>query len=164
VQYTSVYYSPLGDMVITADDTAVTGVQFAGQKHFDPAVCGACEETETPLIIRVKKWLDVYFSGKEPDFRLPLRFAGTDFQKEVWGILCTIPYGQTMTYGDIAGILSARRCTGKMSAQAVGGAVGRNPIAILVPCHRVIGKDGSMTGYAAGIHRKIALLQLENCP
>ena len=92
---------------------------------------------------------------------MPLRFIGTDFQKEVWKILCSIPYGQTMTYGEIAGKLAEKRGKKSMSAQAVGGAVGHNRISILVPCHRVVGSDGSLTGYAGGISKKIKLLKLE---
>ena len=110
---------------------------------------------------QAKKWLAIYFSGKEPDFKIPLHFIGTDFQNEVWEILSSIPYGQTTTYGEIAKQLAARRGLERMSAQAVGGAVGRNEISIIVPCHRVVGANGSLTGYAGGIDKKIALLQLE---
>ena len=108
-----------------------------------------------------KQWLDVYFSGREPDFKVPLHFIGTDFQKEVWEILYSIPYGQTTTYGEIAKQLAAKRGLEHMSAQAVGGAVSHNEISILVPCHRVVGTNGSLTGYAGGIDKKIALLKLE---
>ena len=105
--------------------------------------------------------MDIYFSGKEPDFDLPISLSGTDFQKKVWGILCTIPYGKTMTYGQIAAQLAAEQGAAHMSAQAVGGAVGHNPLSILVPCHRVVGANGSLTGYAGGIDRKVKLLTLE---
>ena len=110
---------------------------------------------------QAKQWLDVYFSGREPDFKVPLHFIGTDFQKEVWEILYSIPYGQTTTYGEIAKQLAAKRGLEHMSAQAVGGAVSHNEISILVPCHRVVGTNGSLTGYAGGIDKKIALLKLE---
>ncbi|HJA94337.1 MAG TPA: methylated-DNA--[protein]-cysteine S-methyltransferase, partial [Candidatus Eisenbergiella merdipullorum] len=110
---------------------------------------------------RVKQWLDIYFSGKDPDFTIPLHFTGTAFQNEVWKILCTIPYGQTETYGEIAKQIAVRKGLPHMSAQAVGGAVGHNEISIIVPCHRVVGADGSLTGYAGGIDKKIKLLQLE---
>ncbi|MCF0241225.1 MAG: methylated-DNA--[protein]-cysteine S-methyltransferase [Treponema sp.] len=106
-------------------------------------------------------WLDEYFSGKNPDIKIPLYFAGTDFQKEVWEILCKIPYGKTMSYAEISKEIALKRGIKKMSAQAVGNAVGKNPISIICPCHRVIGSDGSMTGYAWGIDVKIKLLELE---
>ena len=110
---------------------------------------------------QAKRWLTIYFSGKEPDFQVPLHFTGTEFQNEVWEILYAIPYGQTMTYGQIAAQIAEKRGLQRMSAQAVGGAVGRNEISIIVPCHRVVGTNGSLTGYAGGIDKKIALLQLE---
>ena len=110
---------------------------------------------------QAKTWLDIYFSGREPDFKVPLHFTGTDFQNEVWEILYSIPYGQTTTYGEIAKRLAASRGLKRMSAQAVGGAVGRNEISIIVPCHRVVGSSGSLTGYAGGIDKKIELLKLE---
>ena len=119
------------------------------------------EEKEVALFEKVKQWLDIYFSGKEPDFTVPLHFTGTDFQNEVWEILCTIPYGQTMTYGEIARQIAVKKGLPRMSAQAVGGAVGHNEISIIVPCHRVVGTNGSLTGYAGGIDKKIKLLQLE---
>ena len=110
---------------------------------------------------QTKHWLDVYFSGKEPDCTVPFHFNGTTFQNEVWNILCTIPYGKTMTYGEIAKRIAAKRGIPRMAAQAVGGAVGHNEISIIVPCHRVIGTDGSLTGYAGGLDKKIKLLTLE---
>ena len=108
------------------------------------------------------KWLDVYFSGEVPDFMPPIKFRGTDFQKSVWETLLTIPYGETVTYGDIAKNIAEQRGVTKMSSQAVGGAVGRNPIGIIVPCHRVIGANGKLTGYAAGLDKKVKLLELES--
>lgn len=119
------------------------------------------EEKEVSVLVDAKRWLDIYFSGVEPNFQLPLHFVGTDFQKEVWKILNTIPYGKTMTYGEIADIMAKNRGLKRMSAQAVGGAVGRNEISIIVPCHRVVGSNGSLTGYAGGIDKKIELLKLE---
>ena len=113
------------------------------------------------MLKETKRWLDLYFSGKEPDFTVPIHLIGTDFQKEVWRLLCQIPYGKTMTYGEIAARLAARKGLAHMSAQAVGGAVGHNKISILVPCHRVVGVDGSLTGYGGGIARKVKLLELE---
>ena len=161
MQYTSRYRSPLGEMLLAADETGVTGLWFAGQKYFARHLDKEHAEKEIPLFTTVKQWLDVYFAGREPDFTVPLHFTGTAFQNEVWGILCAIPYGRTTTYGEIAKQLAARRGLPHMSARAVGGAVGHNPISILVPCHRVVGLGGSLTGYAGGLERKRCLLALE---
>ncbi len=161
MQYTSKYNSPLGEVLISADDEGLTGVWLVGQEYFDLYLDEETEEKEIDIIKGAKRWLDMYFSGEEPDIKIPLHFKGTDFQNEVWQILCTIPYGKTMTYGDIAHILAKRRGIKRMSAQAVGGAVGRNEISIIVPCHRVIGSNGNLTGYAGGINKKIELLKIE---
>lgn len=155
------YASPIGDLLFAADDMGLTGLWLEGQKYFALGLAKEHEETERPLFETVRRWLDLYFSGKEPDFSVPLHFTGTAFQNAVWEILCTIPYGQTMTYGKIAKQIADQKGLPRMSAQAVGGAVSRNPIAIIVPCHRVIGTNGSLTGYAGGIDQKIKLLQLE---
>ena len=162
MQYTTFYKSPIGRMLLAADDTGLTGLWFEGQKYFARCLGRETEEKEMPVFAEAKRWLDIYFSGKEPDFTPPLHFIGTDFQKEVWDILCTIPYGQTMTYGAIADQIAKKRGLPRMSAQAVGGAVGHNNLSIIVPCHRVVGSDGSLTGYAGGIERKTFLLNLEN--
>ena len=161
--YKTHYDSPLGGMLLSADDKGLTGLWFDGQKYFAYGLeeLEACEEQENSILTEAKRWLDIYFSGKEPDFDLPISLSGTDFQKKVWGILCTIPYGKTMTYGQIAAQLAAEQGAAHMSAQAVGGAVGHNPLSIIVPCHRVVGTNGSLTGYAGGIDRKIKLLTLE---
>lgn len=161
MQYISHYRSPLGDILLAADQNCLTGLWFEGQKYFALHLDKEREEKEIPVFEKTKEWLDIYFSGKEPDFTVTLRFIGTDFQKEVWKILCSIPYGQTMTYGEIAGKLAEKRGKKSMSAQAVGGAVGHNRISILVPCHRVVGSDGSLTGYAGRIEKKVKLLTLE---
>ena len=161
MQYTSHYQSPLGAILLAADERGLTGLWFEGQKYFALYLDKEHEEREVPVFAQAKKWLDVYFSGREPEIQVPLHFTGTDFQNQVWQILCSIPYGQTMTYGEIARELAARRGTKSMSAQAVGGAVGHNEISIIVPCHRVVGASGSLTGYAGGIDKKIALLKLE---
>lgn len=161
MQYISHYRSPLGDLLLAAEKDSLTGLWFEGQKYFALHLDKEREEKEIPVFEKTKQWLDLYFSGKEPDFTVPLRFIGTDFQKEVWEMLCSIPYGQTATYGEIAGKLAKRRGKQSMSAQAVGGAVGHNRISILVPCHRVVGSDGSLTGYAGGIEKKRRLLALE---
>ncbi|MDO4545774.1 MAG: methylated-DNA--[protein]-cysteine S-methyltransferase [Bacillota bacterium] len=162
MQYISQYQSPMGDILLAADDTGLTGLWFEGQKYFALYLDENHMEKELPVLTQTKKWLDVYFSGKEPDFKVPLHFTGTDFQNDVWEILYSIPYGQTTTYGEIAKKLAAKRGLKRMSAQAVGGAVGRNEISVIVPCHRVVGTNGSLTGYAGGIDKKIALLKLEN--
>ena len=158
--YTAHYDSPLGGMTMACDGIALVGLWFDGQKYFG-APDGAEENADIPVFRETMKWLDVYFAGNEPDLTVPLHFTGTAFQNEVWGILCTIPYGQTTTYGEIAKQLAARRGLPHMSARAVGGAVGHNPISILVPCHRVVGLGGSLTGYAGGLERKRCLLALE---
>ena len=162
MHYTTFYESPIGRMLLAADDTGLTGLWFEGQKYFARCLDRETEEKELPVFAEAKRWLDIYFSGKEPDFTPPLHFIGTDFQKEVREILCAIPYGQTMTYGAIADQLAKKRGLSRMSAQAVGGAVGHNNLSIIVPCHRVVGSDGSLTGYAGGIERKTFLLNLEN--
>ena len=161
MQYISHYRSPIGDILLAADTAGLTGLWFQGQTYFARCLDREHEEKEIPLFGQAKHWLDIYFSGREPDFTVPLHFTGTDFQKEVWEILRTVPYGQTTTYGEIAKQLAARKGLSRMSAQAVGGAVGHNPISIIVPCHRVVGANGSLTGYAGGIDKKIKLLQLE---
>ena len=161
MQYISYYQSSLGGMLLAADDIGLTGAWFEGQKYFALCLDKQYEEKEIPLFERAKRWLDIYFSGNEPDFNVPLHFMGTEFQKEVWKILCTIPYGKTTTYGAIAKQLAARKGLEHMSAQAVGGAVGHNRISIIVPCHRVVGADGSLTGYTGGLDKKVKLLNLE---
>ena len=161
MQYVSHYSSPLGAILLAADDIGLTGLWFEGQKYFALHLDPKREERELPLFETAKRWLDLYFSGKEPDFSVPLHFTGTDFQNEVWRILRAVPYGQTTTYGEIARQLARERGLPHMSAQAVGGAVGRNRISVIVPCHRVVGTDGSLTGYAGGIDRKSKLLALE---
>ncbi len=166
MQYTSKYESPLGSILLAADNMGLTGLWFEGQKYFALNLHRENEEKELPVFAQAKNWLDIYFSERKPDFTPPLHFTGTEFQNEVWEMLCRIPYGQTTTYGDIAKQLAKRRAAWKkeperMSAQAVGGAVGRNEISIIVPCHRVVGSNGSLTGYAGGIDKKIALLKIE---
>ena len=161
MQYTSQYHSPLGEILMAADDIGLTGLWFVGQKYYALYLDKENQEKETQILKDTKIWLDIYFSGKEPNFKLPLHFTGTDFQNEVWEILYSIPYGKTMTYGEIANILAKRKGLERMSAQAVGGAVGHNGISIIVPCHRVVGSQGSLTGYAGGIDKKVSLLKLE---
>ena len=150
------YDSPLGGILLAADERGLTGLWFEGQKYFARTLPAGSEERETPALADAARWLDVYFSGREPDFTPPLHPAGTPFQRTVWELLGQIPYGKATTYGALAA-----RGRASMSAQAVGGAVGHNPVSIIIPCHRVVGADGSLTGYAGGIERKIALLRLE---
>ena len=161
MQYICHYSSPLGNILLASDGTHLTGLWFEDQKHFAVKLDKNCKEMDCFLFRQAKKWLDAYFSGKEPAISLPIRLNGTAFQNQVWQILSSIPYGQTMTYAQIARVIAKQRGLSHMSAQAVGGAVGHNPISIIVPCHRVLGADGSLTGYAGGIERKIALLHLE---
>ena len=159
--YTKRYMSPIGVILLAADDAGLTGLWFEGSKYFAAELPKAHIEQDTPVLLKTIQWLDVYFAGKEPDFTPPLHLIGSDFRKAVWNILLSIPYGRTMTYGQIAKQLAKNTGIDKMSAQAVGGAVGHNPISIIVPCHRVVGTNGSLTGYAGGLDKKIALLELE---
>lgn len=161
MEYISYYQSPIGKMLLAADEIGLTGVWFDKQKYFARSLGKEWEEKEQEVLRDTKKWFDIYFLGNEPKFSVPLHLIGTPFQMEVWEILLTIPYGKTMTYGEIAKKIAVRRGMERMSAQAVGGAVGQNPIGVIVPCHRVIGAKGSLTGYAGGIDKKIKLLQLE---
>lgn len=176
----SSYQSPLGELLLTADETGLTGVWFPGQKYFaenrnrpvsdqSSEICDEAASMQraeakggSSLVLeQTKQWLTVYFSGQEPDFMPPLHMIGTPFQLSVWKLLQKIPYGETTTYGEIAAEIAAQKGIPRMSAQAVGGAVGHNPVGILVPCHRVVGSNGSLTGYAGGLDKKRKLLTLE---
>ena len=156
------YQSPLGGILLAADEIGLTGLWFNGEKYFANNLPAEPAEQETPTLLNAKRWLDLYFSGKEPIFLPPLHPVGSAFRQQVWKILLQIPYGQTTTYGQIARQLAKRQGAAKMSAQAVGGAVGHNEISIIIPCHRVVGTNGSLTGYAGGICKKIELLKLEH--
>ena len=155
------YESPLGGVLLAADEIGLTGLWFDRQKSFARGLPADRVERETPALLEAKRWLDIYFSGKEPDFTPPLHPIGSAFRQSVWEILLQIPYGKTTTYGEIARQLSEKMGLSRMSAQAVGGAVGHNKIAIIIPCHRVVGTNGSLTGYAGGIDKKGKLLELE---
>ena len=155
------YASPLGGVTLAGCGDALVGLWFDGQKYFASALAHEHEERELPVFDEARRWLECYFSGKAPDFTPPLLLRGSPFQREVWEVLLTIPRGQTMTYGAIAETLANRRGRSRGGAQAVGGAVGRNPVSLIVPCHRVVGADGSLTGYAGGIEKKRRLLALE---
>ena len=160
--YTCKYKSPLGDILLAADEIGLTGLWFEGQKYFANTLPDEHILLETEILAEAKKWLDVYFSGEEPKFTPPLHPEGSTFRQAVWQILLQIPYGQTITYGAIANKLTEKKNGSRMSAQAVGGAVGHNEISIIIPCHRVVGTNGSLTGYAGGIDKKISLLELEH--
>ncbi len=157
--YTKLYKSPIGNLIIEADEYGLTRLWLNEQKYLEHNKKLA--ETNLPVFDDTEKWLDIYFSGKEPHFTLPLHFSGTEFEKQVFEILCTIPYGKTITYGEIATTIAVKRGIKRMSAQAVGRATGKNKFPIIVPCHRVIGKNGNLTGYSGGIDIKIELLKLE---
>ena len=161
MMYTQRYASPLGGILLAADDQGLTGLWFEGQKYFASDLSSEHTEADTPVLREATRWLDVYFSGREPDFLPPLHPIGSPFRQAVWQLLLQISYGQTMTYGDIARRLAQRIGKAHMSAQAVGGAVGHNEISIIIPCHRVVGSDGSLTGYAGGVDKKLRLLTLE---
>lgn len=161
MQYTGTCPSPLGELLLACDEAGLTGLWFKGGKYCTLGLDREHEERETPVFAQTREWLDIYFSGREPDFMPPIHLTGTPFQLAVWDILRRIPYGRTATYGEIAAQVAAERGLARMSAQAVGGAVGHNPVSILVPCHRVVGADGSLTGYAGGLERKIKLLSGE---
>lgn len=158
--YTFHYDSPLGGITMASNGTAIIGLWFDGQKYFASTLPQQHTEKDLPIFRQAKDWLDIYFCGNIPGFTPPLSMQSTPFRKAVWSLLLTIPYGHTMTYGEIALQIAAQ--TGRrMSAQAVGGAVGHNPISLIVPCHRVVGSNGSLTGYAGGIDKKTKLLALE---
>ena len=157
------YSSPLGGITIVSDSEAVIGVWFDGQRYFADTVSGKLEFSEKlPILRGACEWLERYFNGENPSIKeLPLAPQGNGFRQRVWDILCKIPYGETVTYGYIAKEIANSLGRKSMSAQAVGGAVGHNPISIIIPCHRVVGSNGSLTGYAGGIDKKIKLLELE---
>lgn len=160
--YVNYYESPLGGITIASNGNGITGLWFDGQKYFGATLPEQREEKALPVFKEAKKWLDIYFGGKAPGFTPPLCMQTTPFRKAVWEIMLTIPFGQTMTYGQIADILAGQKGLTAMSPRAVGGAVAHNAISLLIPCHRVVGADGSLTGYAGGMDKKVFLLQLEN--
>lgn len=173
--YISHYQSPLGGITMACDEEGLTGLWFDGQKYFGSGFLkktvmenrgeketGLWKEHEKPpVLIQSEKWLDLYFAGRRPDFTPLLHLSGSEFRLAVWKLLLEIPYGQTTTYKELASRITKQNGGKSMSAQAVGGAVGHNPVSIIVPCHRVLGTDGSLTGYAGGIEKKRRLLELE---
>ncbi|HBI64636.1 MAG TPA: hypothetical protein DDX51_05915 [Clostridiales bacterium] len=162
-QYRTVFRSPVGQLTISSDGTDITGLWIENQAHFGSTLHADAVTQHLPVFDRCAEWLNRYFSGEIPVEQLPLAPAGTPFRRKAWDVLRCIPFGQTVTYGEIAAHLE--QITGKhTSARAVGSAVARNPISILIPCHRVVGSDGSLTGYAGGLEAKRFLLALEGIP
>lgn len=161
MEYRIEYASPLGAIALLAEDDALTALYFSGQKHAPAASKGEPASKAPPVLRDAVRWLDLYFRGRNPGFTPNLAIKGTPFRRAVCRIMLTIPYGETTTYGAIAERIAAERGIPRMSAQAVGGAVGRNPISLIIPCHRVVGTGGSLTGYGAGLDRKVKLLELE---
>ncbi len=147
---TTHYPSPLGDILLACDEMGLTGLWFEGQEYYARTLPSDSGAGESPVLEETRRWLDIYFSGEEPDFTPPLNPSGTPFQKAIWARLLKIPYGETRTYSDLG------------PPRAVGNAVGHNPISLIIPCHRVVGRDGKLTGYAGGLERKRKLLKLEN--
>jgi methylated-DNA-[protein]-cysteine S-methyltransferase len=161
MMFVSSYNSPLGELLIFADAIGITDLCFVDHKSRYVNFYNDCQKQDTPILLQTKFWLDDYFSEIIPTNIPPLHLHGTVFQKQVWQELLKIPYGATTTYGNLAKIIAKKNGIDKMSAQAVGGAVGRNNIVIIIPCHRVIGSNGSLTGYAEGLDKKVSLLNIE---
>lgn len=160
-EYIMKYAAPVGLLTIASDGTSITGLWMEGQKYYAATLGSNAAEAQLPVFERAVEWLNGYFRGERPERGLPLAPKGSEFRKSVWQALCAIPYGEVTTYGDIAKTIALKMGKETMSAQAVGGAVGHNPISILIPCHRVVGMNGSLTGYAGGIDKKIKLLKME---
>jgi methylated-DNA-[protein]-cysteine S-methyltransferase len=161
--YSTTHATPIGGVTLAADETSLVGLWIEGQKYHGAAILDdAARDDDLALFATTRAWLDSYFAGgKPPISAIPLAPRGSDFRQDVWDILCEIPYGELTTYGEIAKQMASKANKPKMSSQAVGGAVGHNPISIIIPCHRVVGSNGSLTGYASGIERKVKLLELE---
>ena len=160
--YSSCYKSPLGSIMLAANGDSLVGLWFENQKYFAAAMPDEIEEKEVAVLTAAKRWLDDYFDGRNPAITaLPLAPAGSEFRHTVWKLLCEIPYGTVCSYGDIAGKIRAKSGSSGALSRAVGGAVGHNPISLIIPCHRVIGANGTLTGYAGGVDKKLELLKLE---
>lgn len=153
--------SPLGELTACSDGLHLTGLWFQDQRFFPAALCQSCAERNLPVFAQTRQWLSRYFQGAEPDYFPPLWLSGTAFQMRVWELLREIPYGSTVSYGELARRVAVQGAGGFASARAIGGAVARNPIILLIPCHRVLGANAALTGYAAGLDRKRRLLELE---
>ena len=163
MNYTMHMHSPVGLLLLASEGEALTGLWLEGQKYYAATLSASrIEQPDLPVFAETKKWLDAYFAGQNPNpSALPLAPQGSEFRKAVWHLLCDIPYGSTVTYGQLAKQIAAQMDKPTMSGQAVGGAVAHNPISIIIPCHRVVGGNGSLTGYAGGLARQIQLLTLE---
>lgn len=161
MKYIHHYNSPIGGITLASDGKALIGLWFDGQKYFGTTLTGEYQLKNLPVFEQADEWLDIYFSGKAPDFMPLLSLKTTPFRKAVWEIMLTIPFGETITYKEIANEIAKQRGQGHMSAQAVGGAVGHNSISLMIPCHRVVGTKGNLTGYAGGIDKKLWLLEME---
>ena len=161
--YTSTYTTPIGDVLLASKNNELIGLWFEGQKYYLNSINEEMQvKNEEEILKKTKNWLDRYFKGEKPSIKeIKINPNGSDFRKEVWKILCKIPYGKTITYKEIAEKLAKEKGLKSMSAQAIGGAVGHNPISIIIPCHRVVGSDGKLTGYAGGLDKKEYLLKLE---
>ncbi len=162
--YTTYYNSPIGKLLLASKENKLIGLWIEGQKYYSSGIEEEfTKNDDEKILIETKKWLNRYFNGEKPcPNELDLAPIGSKFRKNVWDILCKIPYGKVITYNDIAKEIAKKRKINKMSAQAVGGAVGHNPISIIIPCHRVVGTNGSLTGYAGGLDKKEYLLKFEN--
>jgi methylated-DNA-[protein]-cysteine S-methyltransferase len=155
------YQSPLGGITIASNGLCLIGLWFDGQKYFADTIEDNAIQRDLPIFEQTDKWLDIYFSGRAPNFTPPLLMKTTPFRKKIWEIMLAIPFGKTMTYGEIATKIAREKGIKQMSAQAVGGAVGHNSISLIIPCHRIVGTNSSLTGYAGGIAKKVKLLELE---
>ena len=161
MEYTYYYDSPLGGITLASDGKVLTGLWFNGQKYFANNISKNYVKKNLPVFKQTHQWLNIYFSGKQPNFIPLLKIETTPFRKTVWKILLTIPFGQTITYGEIANIITNGKNSSVMSARAIGNAVSHNPISLIIPCHRVIGKNKNLIGYAGGIEKKRYLLEME---
>ena len=161
MQYLTHYQSPIGQLTLTSDGSALTGVWHANQQDFADQFNDTFEESDLLVFAKARAWLDAYFKGERPEIDFELNPQGSEFRQQVWHYLRQIPYGKTVTYSEIAKDIARLRGKQKMAAQAIGGAVGSNPISLVVPCHRVVGKNGNLTGYGGGLDVKMQLLELE---
>lgn len=161
MQYTNKYKSPLGEITLASDGDHLTGLWFDGQKYFATTLSEENQEKDMPIFEQTKEWLDCYFMGKVPSFTPSIHLEDTPFRLAVWELLSKIPYGKVVSYKYLAREIAREKGLSSMSTQAIGGAVSHNPISIIIPCHRVVGRDGSLTGYAGGIDKKKSLLQIE---
>ena len=161
MDYTYHYTSPIGGITMASNGESLTGLWFDGQKYFASTLSQRHVEKQLPIFDRTCEWLDLYFSGKSPDFIPPVFMYVSNFRRDVYEILMTIPFGETMTYKEVADLIAKKHRIISMSAQAVGGAIAHNPISLVIPCHRVIGTNGKLTGYAGGLDKKEWLLNME---